>query len=192
MPGNNIAFRVLFIGIIGSVLLWVFMDKALDDKMKIRKNQMLLDYPEIINKFNLLVNAGMTIRQAWNKISDDYKQSNRLDKGQKRYVYEEMQVTLYELKLGVPEVNAYEQFGQRIGLMPYMKFSSMLVQNLKKGNKNMVDLLKQEAMEAFQERKETAKRLGEEASTKLLGPMMIMLLIVLIIILIPAFISFQI
>lgn len=192
IPDNNVAFRVLIIGIIGSVLLWVFMDRALDDKMKIRKNQMLLDYPDIINKFNLLVNAGMTIRQAWSKISDDYKQGNRLDKGQKRYAYEEMQATLHELKLGVPEVNAYEQFGQRIGLMPYMKFSSMLGQNLKKGNKNMVDLLKQEAMEAFQERKETTKRLGEEASTKLLGPMMIMLLIVLIIILIPAFISFQI
>ena len=192
IPVNNRSFRVFIIGIIGSVLLWVFMDKTLDDKMKIRKNQMLLDYPDIINKFNLLVNAGMTIRQAWSKISDDYRSSNRLNKGQKRYVYEEMQVTLHELKLGVPEVNAYEQFGQRIGLMPYMKFSSMLVQNLKKGNKNMVDLLKQEAMEAFQERKEITKRLGEEASTKLLGPMMIMLLIVLIIILIPAFISFQI
>ena len=33
---------------------------------------MLLDYPEIINKFNLLINAGMTIRQAWSKITEDY------------------------------------------------------------------------------------------------------------------------
>ncbi|MDD4112887.1 MAG: hypothetical protein PHC56_07640, partial [Herbinix sp.] len=189
---SDIAFRVLIIGIVGSVLLWLFMDKVLDDNMKTRKNQILLDYPDIINKFNLLVNAGMTIRQAWSKISEDYNHSNRYQKGQKRYAYEEMQLTLHQLKLGLPEVNAYEQFGQKIGLMPYMKFSSMLVQNLKKGNKNMVELLKLEAMEAFQERKETTKRLGEEASTKLLGPMMIMLLIVLIIILIPAFISFQI
>ncbi len=192
MPESNIAFRVLIIGIIGAALLWFFMDKILDDNMKIRKNQILLDYPEIINKFNLLVNAGMTIRQAWSKISEDYRQKNKSYKGQKRYAYEEMLLTLHQLKLGSPEVNAYEQFGQRIGLMPYMKFSSMLVQNLKKGNKNMADLLRQEAMEAFQERKETAKRLGEEASTKLLGPMMIMLIIVLIIILIPAFVSFQI
>lgn len=72
-----------------------------------------------------------------------------------------------------------------------MKFSSILVQNLKKGNRSMTDLLKQEAAEAFQERKEAAKRLGEEASAKLLGPMMILLFIVLIIILVPAFISFR-
>ena len=55
----------------------------------------------------------------------------------------------------------------------------------------MVDLLRQEAAEAFQERKETVKS-WEEASTKLLGPMIILLFMVLAIILIPAFISFRI
>lgn len=191
IPKSNLAFSVLVLGFAGSVLLWVFMDKSLDDKMKLRNNQMLLDYPDIINKFSLLVNAGMTIRQAWSKISEDYQRKPKLRKGQARYAYEEMLVTLHELKLGIPEVNAYEEFGIRAGLMPYMKFSSMLAQNLKKGNKNMIEMLKQEAVEAFHERKENTKRLGEEASTKLLGPMIMMLLIVLIIILIPAFISFQ-
>lgn len=188
-PESNPAPRLLILGLIGSILIWFFMDRTLDNKMKLRNNQMFLDYPEIINKFNLLVNAGMTIRQAWSKIAEDYIQKAKKNT---RYAYDEMLVTLHELKLGVPEVNAYEQFGQRIGLMPYMKFSSMLVQNLKKGNKNMVDMLRQEAIEAFQDRKETTKRLGEEASTKLLGPMMILLIIVLLIILIPAFVSFQI
>ncbi|TAH73879.1 MAG: hypothetical protein EWM47_02100 [Anaerolineaceae bacterium] len=192
IPDNNPAFSVLILGIVGSLILWVLMDRTLDNKMKLRNNQMLLDYPEIINKFNLLVNAGMTIRQAWNKVVEDYNENIKLFGGQRRYAYEEMRLTLHELKLGVSEVNAYEQFGIRIGLMPFMKLSSILVQNLKKGNKSMIDLLKREAAEAFQERKETTKRLGEEASTKLLGPMMILLLIVLIIILMPAFISFQI
>lgn len=191
IPERNSAITVLLLGVFGSVLLWAFMDKSLDDKMKLRKNQMLLDYPEIINKFNLLVNAGMTIRQSWIKICEDYRQKSVLGSRQTRYAYEEMLLTLHELKLGVAEANAYEQFGTRIGLMPFMKFSSMLVQNLKKGNKNIIELLKQEAKEAFLERKETTKRLGEEASTKLLGPMMIMLLIVLSIILMPAFISLR-
>ena len=191
IPEENLALTILLLGFIGSILLWVFMDRSLDEKIKERNKQMLLDYPDIINKFNLLVNAGMTIRQAWAKIAEDYKEKNTLRKGQVRYAYEEMLVTLNELKLGIPEANAYEQFGIRTGLMPYMKFNSLLVQNLKKGNKNMVEMLKQEAMEAFHERKENTKRIGEEASTKLLGPMMLMLLIVLIIILIPAFVNFN-
>lgn len=191
VPYNNLAFSVFIIGLAGSVILWIVMDRSLDDKIKLRNNQMLADYPDIINKFNLLVNAGMTIRQAWIKIAEDYKEKTTLRKGDRRYAYEEMLVTLHELKLGIPEVNAYEQFGIRSGLMPFMKFSSILVQNLKKGNKNMIEILKQEAMEAFHERKENTKRLGEEASTKLLGPMVLMLIIVLIIILIPAFVTFQ-
>lgn len=191
VPEGNTAFSVLILGLIGAIIIWLLMDKSLDKKMKLRKNQMLLDYPEIINKFNLLINAGMTIRQAWNKICEDYKQKADLSGWQIRYAYEEMLLTLHEIRLGIPEVSAYEQFGMRAGLLPYMKFSSILVQNIKKGNKSMIDLLRQEAMEAFHDRKETTKRLGEEASTKLLAPMMIMLLIVLIIILIPAFVSFQ-
>jgi hypothetical protein len=72
-----------------------------------------------------------------------------------------------------------------------MKFGSLISQNLKKGNKGLSELLGKEAREAFEERKEIAKRLGEEAGTKLLAPMMIMLLIVFMIILIPAFLSFR-
>ena len=56
----------------------------------------------------------------------------------------------------------------------------------------MVNLLRTEAVEAFHERKEAAKRLGEEASTKLIVPMAIMLFIVLVIIMIPALLSFSI
>lgn len=191
LPVRNSALTYLILGLFASVLIWFYRDKELDKKMKHRNNQMLHDYPEIINKFNLLVNAGMTIKQAWIKISEDYRKKADKDQGYTRYVYEEMLLTLNELKLGIAEVNAYERFGKRTGQLPFMKFSSMLVQNLKKGNKNMVDLLNREAIEAFQERKDNTKRLGEEASTKLLGPMIILLFIVLIIIMIPAFVSFQ-
>lgn len=191
-PKSNSSITLLILGLFAAVLLWLYKDKELKDQMKQRNNQMLIDYPEIINKFNLLINAGMTIKQAWTKISEDYKHTVDKKKGKTRYVYEEMLLTVHELKLGIPEANAYEQFGKRVGLLPFMKFSSMLVQNLKKGNKDLVNILGREAMEAFQERKETAKRLGEEASTKLLGPMLIMLIIVLIIIIVPAFISFNI
>lgn len=192
IPRSDEGALILMLGLFAAVLIWFFGDKDLQKKVNLRNNQMLIDYPEIINKFNLLINAGMTIKQAWIKISEDYIQKKEQKGGEIRYAYEEMIVTLHELKLGIPESQAYEQFGQRIGLLPYMKFSSLLVQNLKKGNKDMIDLLKREVIEAIHERKETVKRLGEEASTKLLGPMAIMLFIVLLVIMIPAFLSIRI
>lgn len=182
---------LFLVGILASFLLWFFSDRDLDKRLQNRKNQMMLDYPEIINKFNLLVNAGMTIKQAWLKIAEDYKKKLQLEHRAKRYAYDEMLFTVHELRLGIPESNAYEQFGKRTGLMPYLKFSTLITQNLKRGNRGLSELLSREALEAFEERKEHAKRMGEEAGTKLLIPMMLMLLIVLIIILIPAFLSFN-
>ncbi len=192
---KSTGIQLWLFGIAAAILIWRTMDQELERRMKQRKEQLLSDYPEIINKFTLLVNAGMTIRQAWFRISEDYSaiKSDRAS-GQKikqRYAYEEMLATASELRLGVSEVTAYEQYGRRIGLIPYIKFGTLITQNLKKGNRGFTELLKYEAAEAFEERKETAKRLGEEAGTKLLMPMLLMLVIVFMIILIPALISFQ-
>jgi tight adherence protein C len=183
---------LFFFGIILAIVVWLLGDKEIDKQMKKRKEQMLIDYPEIINKFTLLINAGMTVKQAWNKIGEDYRAKSAQKKFRKRYAYEEMLTTSNELKLGFPENLAYEQYGRRIGLIPYIKFSSLISQNLKKGNKGFTELLMKEAIDAFEDRKEIAKRLGEEAGTKLLMPMMLMLIIVFLIIMIPAFWSFKI
>ena len=188
--GWDISKALFGLGLLTAVLAWIYKDKELEKQMKHRKNQMLLDYPEIINKFNLLINAGMTVKQAWIKIAEDYKKKKEEGGIEKRYAYEEMLLTVHKLRLSVPEPIAYEAFGRRTGLVPYMKFSTLIAQNLKKGSSGLCELLSREAAEAFESRKETAKRLGEEAGVKLLGPMMVMLIIVFMIILIPAFLSF--
>mgnify|MGYP000886258863 CR=1 FL=1 len=188
---QNSSIQIFFLGILTVICIWFYQDRELVRKMKARKEQMLLDYPEIINKFTLFINAGMTVRQAWCRITQDYEDKRKAGRSTMRYAYEEMQVTACELNLGIPEGDAFEQFGKRTGVIPFMKFGSLIAQNLKKGNKGISELLMKEAADAFEERKETAKRLGEEAGTKLLAPMMIMLVIVFAIILVPAFLSFH-
>lgn len=189
--GDDRSITFLGLGILSAILVWMYKDKDLEKQLKLRKDQMLLDYPEIINKFNLLIHAGMTVKQAWFKIADDYKKKKEENGIGKRFAYEEMLFTAHELRLSIAESNAYEAFGRRTGLLPYMKFGTLIAQNLKKGNQGLCELLNKEAAEAFENRKETAKRQGEEASIKLLGPMMIMLIIIFLIILIPAFVSFK-
>lgn len=185
---DNSGGMFLIIGIIAAIFLYIFMDRDLYDKVEKRNREMLLDYPEIVNKFTLLVGAGMSLSNAWCKISKDYKEKG----GEKRYAYEEMAITYGELMLGTSEITAYERFGRRVKLIPYLRFSSLLGQNVKKGSSGLLGQLELEAAEAFEERKELAKRMGEEAGTKLLLPMMLMLVIVLAVILVPAFLSFQI
>ncbi len=188
---KNHTANIMLLGIMIAIVVWLTGRKELEKKMRLRAEEMLIDYPEIINKFTLLVNAGMTIKQAWYKIAEDYCIKSEQKSGKKRYAYEEMLTTVNELKLGMPEHMAYEQYGRRTGLISYIKFSSLIAQNLKKGNRGFTQLLINEARQAFEERKEIAKRRGEEAGTKLLIPMMAMLIMVFMIIMIPALWSMQ-
>lgn len=183
---DNSASFILLLGCLAAGVLYMLMDKELSSKVEKRNREMLIDYPEIINKFTLLVGAGMSLSNAWCKISQDYKET----RNKKRYAYEEMTITYNELTIGTSEIIAYERFGRRVKLLPYLRFSSLIAQNVRKGSAGLLGLLELEAAEAFEERKELAKRMGEEAGTKLLLPMMIMLLIVLAVIMVPAFMSF--
>lgn len=153
------------------------------------KTQMLSDYPEIISKLTLFIGAGMTVKRAWKKIAADYE-VQKSDWGI-RYAYEEIKCTCNEMDSGITEAESYERFGKRCNLQEYVKLGAMLSQNLRKGTKDLNQILKMEAMQTFEDRKARAKRLGEEAGTKMLVPMFLMLAEVLVIVVVPAFMSVQ-
>ncbi len=153
------------------------------NKLSDREKQLKLAYPEMIEKFILLINAGLPVKSAWVRIAET--QNNKQVKND--YLVEEMLLTKNQMENGLSEEKAYEMFGRRIGLLPYMKFCTLLVQNLKKGTADLIKILEYESADIFSERKENAKILGEEASTRLLMPMMIMMVIIFAIILYAAF-----
>lgn len=162
--------------------------KQKKDAQEKRLKQMQYDYSEVVSKLTLLMGAGMTVRKAWERIAHDYKLQKK-EKGV-RFIYEEMVESYNQFKTGIPESLVYERFGQRCGLKEYLKFSSLICQNLKKGTKDLIRLLELETVEAFENRKNLAKKYGEEAGTKLLIPMVLMLVIVMAVIMIPAMMSF--
>ncbi|CBL21834.1 MULTISPECIES: type II secretion system F family protein [Blautia] len=161
--------------------------KEQQEEMAKRAEQLLMDYPSLIMKFTLLIQAGMTARKVFQKMSADYMR-NRSKTG--RYAYEAITIMCHEMDSGVAEMEAYRRFGERCGQMKYKTFSTILIQNLQKGSHRMADLLEKEALEAWDERKRKARVLGETAATKLLVPMIMMLAVVMAIIMIPAFLSF--
>ncbi|MCI8365506.1 MAG: type II secretion system F family protein [Eubacterium sp.] len=166
-------------------LLWKHQRQQM---LQQREEQLILDYPELINKVLLLLSAGLTIRGCFERISSEYKK--RLEEGGgRRYVYEEISVSCQEMKNGVSEAEAIEAFGTRCRQIPYLKFASVVNQNIRKGSEGMTAILELEAVEAFEKRKETVKRMGETAGTKLLLPMILMLGVVMVIILVPAFMT---
>lgn len=157
-------------------------------KQKERDEQLILDHPGLINKFMLLLGAGLTIRKVVERLVSEYERE-RQSGGKKRYAYEEMCVLLQEMKDGVSEMKAIERFGKRCRLLPYLRFSSVITQNMKKGAEGLLAILETESLESLEQRKERALQLGEKAGTKLLFPMILMLGIVMGIIMVPAFMT---
>ena len=158
-----------------------------------RDERLLAEYPQMLSQMELLLGAGMTVSNAWERIVVSYenRRASMKEPTPPMPVYEEMRVTYHQMKDGVGERKAYEAFGERIGLQAYRRLSTLLVQNLRKGTAGLCKLLEKEMRDAFEAQESYAKKKGEELQTKLLLPMMLMLGLVIVIIMIPAIAGFQ-
>lgn len=180
---------ILLLGVALCVYLVYRENENVKREKKQRKEELLRAYPGMISKFTMLLGTGTTVKHAWEKIVQNYE-TQKKELGV-HAVYEEMALALREMQGGVSEAEAYERFGKRCGVTVYLKFGTLLSQNLRKGSKGISEILRMEAIQSFENRKNHAKRLGEEAGTKLLMPMLGMLAVVFIIVMVPAFLSMQ-
>lgn len=172
------------LALILAIAVWFAMDKDVHKKVEQREARMRREYPEVVSKLVLLMGAGMTIRAAVHKVASESKEHSD------GVVYQQLARICHEMDSGVAEGVAYLNLGKRCRDPHYIRLSMLLSQNLRKGNAGLVGLLEREATEAFEERKRNARKYGEEAATKLLAPMFVMLMIVMVVIIVPAFFSF--
>ena len=172
-----------------SGLVFFLGDRDLHARLEKQREYMKREYPDIVHKLALYLGAGMTVQGAFQKVAVDYEQYRVSGGTRNSAVCEQMIYTCRELKSGVSEGTAYERFGRRTGLQEYIRLSTLLTQNLKKGSGSLLIRLREEADKALTERIQTGKKLGEEASTKLLLPMVMMLAVVMIMVILPAFSS---
>ena len=182
---------IFFLIVLAAGLVYWKEEKDIEKQEKLRKEQMMLDYPDIVSKLTLLLGAGISLQRAWEKMIREYLQKREKKQIKERFIYEEMAFAYREMENGVSIQAALNHFGVRCDLPVYLKFSTLLAQNVRRGNRGLVESLQKESEEAFEERKAMAKMLGEQASTKLLLPMFLMLFMVLVVIMVPAFLSFS-
>ena len=188
---EHLVFKVLFLEIVIVILLrFVLLERAREQE-RLRREEMMLDYAEVVNKLLILLGSGMTLKQAWNRIAARYSDKRDKIKLPKRHIYEEMLTTAHEIQDGESERISYQKFGERTGLGAYQRLVRILVQNVQTGSRGLCQLLEQEAETALEERRAMARKLGEEAGTKMLLPLILMLGIVIAIIMVPAIQSFN-
>ncbi|MCR4672768.1 MAG: type II secretion system F family protein [Lachnospiraceae bacterium] len=147
-----------------------------------------LSYPGFVNRMVLMLGAGMSSARCWEKIVSDYER-DEISMRRDKYLYREMKYTLMRMRSGIPEIRAYREFGERPGMEDYGRICSLLIQLIRKGGGRMEVLMAKEAEKSEEERLLTARKLGETAGTKLIFPMIILLLVVLILVMVPALLA---
>jgi len=144
----------------------------------------------LVEELSLFLAAGVTFTEAARKMTENYerrkKQTGKVQEG-----YELWKKLSYEMRDGVREADAIMCFGKESGRKEYKKLALLLEQNRRQGSQHMIQQLEQENLIAFEMRKNQVKREGEEASVKLLFPMMGMLGIVIVILILPAMMTMK-
>ena len=185
---RNLSFLLMpFCGILVAILLEAKDKEKERDAEKKRIRRLEIDYTQIITKVLLYVSSSMTIRNAMIRLAERYQSEKNKLKSEKRVAYEELIMVKNKLNSGYGEIRAYEEMAQNINMRIYTRFLNIVIQSIKNGNKELKNILNMEVQDALYERKQHAKKLGEEAATKLILPLMIMLAIIMVIIMVPAF-----
>jgi len=184
----DITFLYFFIFIIVAVFALKVGKKRDEKELQIKRLEELeSDYAQIVSKFSMLLSAGLSIRNAWERIVVMQKRKGMLG----RVVYQELNWGLGQMQKGVSELEVYEKFGVRVKEMHYKKLMALFISDKRRGSIPILEAMNQEMLLAWEERKRKTRQQGEKIGTKLLIPMMGMLSVVFVMVLVPAFLSFR-
>ena len=189
---SNLCWKVLCFEIVVFLLLYLREKEQKKEEERLRLKSFEQDYAELVGSLSVLMGAGMSLKQAWNVIATQYIRKKETDDYPQKETLEEVVLVNRKMQEGESERGAFLQMMERIPLMCYHRLIHMLLTNRDKGTKGLCEILDKEAQTAYEQKILNVRKIGEEASAKLLVPMMLMLVIVMAIVLLPAFINFSI
>ena len=160
-----------------SALAFYYFGTLTAEKIMKRSEVMLRDFSDVVSKLALLTNAGMILREAWEEVSKNGDSA----------LYEEMQLSVIQMQNGMSDVDAIYAFGVRCVIPEIKKFTSTIVQGMVKGNSELTAMLQEQSSEVWSIKKQNVRRQGEKANSKLMIPMMLMLVGILVMVIIPIF-----
>lgn len=139
------------------VYAWFY---SLEEKIKERHEKILIDMPDFTNKILILTGAGMTLRAALIKISDEMSNDTVL--------YQTLAKCVQMMRNGITDEKALDYMTIQCNTPQMRRFISVVLQNMKRGGTDVIAALQDIGREQWEERKAAAKRLCAEADSKLL------------------------
>ncbi len=182
--GRNDGDLIIMAGfIVGIVMTRYGRHRALAKVAYRKKLSMERDFPDFISKFILLLNAGLVSSAAIAKIAADHELHDSEDD---RPLYAEMAAINCRVKnSNVSLDKELRHFSERSGIQEIIRFSTIFSDNINKGSM-LEEKLEAEGSMLWHKRKKMAEELGRTADTKLVLPLMILLLALVIVTISPA------
>jgi len=146
------------------------------------KDSIVKELPEFINKLVLLLNAGLVITSAFNRILSNYGGGKEV----KSYFYQQ----LLEIDRGNREMNSsiiggFKEFAGRSGVREFSRVAGIIADNMDKGAE-LVEKLQNESELLWLTKKKSAEEKGRLAETKLTFPLVLLLLVLIMVTVAPA------
>ncbi|MDU4694961.1 MAG: type II secretion system F family protein [Paenibacillus sp.] len=177
---NNGAAGLLIGGLL-AVLVPVALINDLHRKVQRREQAVLLELPELLNKIVLLVGAGSTVQQAIKRCLERKREQAG------HPLYRELLQMQKEWEGGDSFQQAMEGFSKRCGIQEVSAFTTAVLLNYRRGGEDFALALRDLSHSLWEKRKAVGKTLGEQASSKLVFPMVLLFMAVLILVGAPAF-----
>ncbi len=179
--------KALLIVIAAIVMVTFLDDYELGKAISKRQTDMVRDLPRFLQRLSLLMHAGSTLPQAWKRICQDYEKIK--EEGVSRPLYEEALAVMASYETGVPFSTCLFEMNRYCSQMEVSRMTLLLIQNIKKGNRMVIESMDQMNREIWKTHLELMKKQGELVSTKLILPMLLQLAVVLGIVLTPVMLS---
>ena len=167
-------------GLLVAVVLPLAKVKDTLNRAERKKQDLQLELPELISKLTLLVQAGETVQKAL-AICIERKREEWCHP-----LYAELARMKKDVHNGYSFAQALEQFAKRCSLQEVSMFVTAVLINQRRGGDTFVLAMQDVGRQLWEKRKAVARRRGEEASTKLVFPMMLMFLVILAVVGAPA------
>lgn len=171
-------------GVAGGFVLGIVvpfaMYKDLYTKVKQREQDILIELPELLNRIVLLVGAGETVQRAIIHCVDS--QGDR-----DHPLYNELRKTAGDWNNGYSFQQSFEQFSRRCGVQEVTIFTTTVLLNFRRGGGDFVLALRDLSHALWEKRKAVSRAKGEQASSKLVFPMVLIFFTIVVMIGAPAF-----
>ena len=146
----------LICGVLLAFILPYGVQSSINAALTAKKDAIISEFPKMVSKLTLLINAGMLVRRAWDEVAN----SNHEDA-----LYEEMRIASKDIQEGMSIERAMESFASRCGIKEIRKFSSIYVQAVNRGASESINSMKAMAEEAWEQKKQLSKQKGEIANS---------------------------